>query len=321
MLDMSHHTSAKTLVSFVIPVHNEDSNLIWHHQLIRNYLEERSIKAEFVYVDDGSTDNSLNIIKQLHDTDSSTRYVSFSKNFGKEAATSAGIQHARGDAVIIIDADGQHPITLLDDFIREWRNGFKVVVGVRKSNQNEGVIKAYGSKLFYLMLRILGSDASSQSGLTDFRLIDRVVIDEFNKLTEHNRMTRNLIDWLGFKRKLIPFHANARHAGSASYSLRKLLKLAVDGIVKHSTRPLKLIGLLGAAISFVSGLVAAFLVVEQYILNDPMGLGVTGTAIVAIFLSFMIGIVLFCQGLLALYLENVYYETQNRPLFVIEEEA
>lgn len=309
------------LISLVIPVFNEAGNIEWHYEHITKYLDTKSIAAEVIYVDDGSTDNSLELIKKIAQENSNVHYVSFSRNFGKEAATTAGIRKAKGDAVVLIDADGQHPIELISTFIEEWHKGYPVVIGVRESNQGEGFVKSFGSKLFYAFLRMLGSNASTQSGLTDFRLIDRKVVDEFNKLTEHNRVTRNLLDWLGYKRKLVPFHANARHAGTASYSFRKLLKLAVDGIVKHSTRPLKFIGLLGAIVSLVSAFVGIFLVVEQYLMNDPLSLGVTGTAIVAIFLSFMIGIVLFCQGLLALYLENVYYETQNRPLFIIEEES
>lgn len=318
---MSLKSSKNILLSIIIPVHNEADNIAWHHQHITKFLVAQSINAEFIYVNDGSSDSSLDLIKQLAQGDSTVHYISFSRNFGKEAATTAGLRRAKGDAAILIDADGQHPIELIGSFIKEWLAGYDVVVGMRQSNQSEGFVKALGSKLFYLFLRVLGSGTSTQSGLTDFRLIDRKVVDEYNRLTEHNRLTRNLIDWLGYSRKLVPFHANARHAGAASYSFRKLLKLAVDGIVKHSTRPLKFIGLLGALISLISGVAAAFLVVEQYILNDPLGLGVTGTAILAIFLSFMIGIVLFCQGLLALYLENVYYETQNRPLFIIKEEG
>lgn len=318
---MTANTTKARLISFVIPVHNEAPNLEWHHRIIADYLKSRHIDAEIIYVDDGSTDESLSIIRELAEKNANTYFITFSRNFGKEAATTAGIKRARGDAVVVIDADGQHPIKLVDEFIKEWHEGYQVVVGVRMSNQKEGLIKAVGSRLFYSFLAILGSSASTQAGQTDFRLIDRKVVDEFNRLTEHNRVTRNLIDWLGYKRKLVPFHADARHAGTASYSFRKLLKLAIDGIVKHSTRPLKLIGLVGALISLLSGALGTFLVIEQYAMNDPLNLGVTGTAIVAVFLSFMIGIVLFCQGLLALYLENVYYETQNRPLFIIEQEG
>jgi dolichol-phosphate mannosyltransferase len=195
------------------------------------------------------------------------------------------------------------------------------VIGVRKSNTKASFVKKAGSRLFYAILRFLGSDESTQDGLTDFRLIDRKIIDEYNKLSEHNRVTRNLLDWLGYKRKLVPFEAKERHAGVASYSFRKLCKLAIDGIVKHSTKPLKFIGLLGFFISLLSFVILAFWIIDMYALSDPLRLGITGTAILGVFSGFMIGIVLTCQGLLALYIENIYYETQGRPLYIIEEES
>jgi dolichol-phosphate mannosyltransferase len=303
----------------IIPVHNEQENLEWHHDKILKHLKTLDLTFEIIYVNDGSTDNSLSILKKLS-KDTQTHFISFSRNFGKESATTAGLKKAKGEAIVIIDGDGQHPIELIDTFIKEWEAGYQVVIGVRESNKGEGIIKAFGSKLFYAFLRVLGSNESTVSGLTDFRLLDRRVVDEYNKLTEHNRIARNLIDWLGFKRKLIPFHANERHAGVASYSVSKLFKLAVDGIIKHSTKPLKFIGGAGFIISFISAILAIFIIIEQYILRDPLELFISGTALLAVFLSFMVGVVLVCQGLLALYIENVYYETQNRPLFIIDEE-
>jgi polyisoprenyl-phosphate glycosyltransferase len=310
------------VISLIIPVHNEQDNLEWHHGVIAEYFNKRELTYEIVYVDDGSQDNSLEIIKSLHKAHPEhIRYIALSRNFGKEAAVSAGIHSSKGKATVIIDADGQHPIELLDIFVDEWHKGYDVVIGRREANKGEGAVKKYGSKLFYFMLRLISGKSSTLPGSTDFRLIDQKVVAEYNKLTERNRLARNLIDWLGFKQSIVPFSANERHAGKASYSFRKLTKLALDGVVAHSTRPLKFISLLGFLISTVSVIAATFLVVESYILDDPLHLGVTGVAILALFLSFLIGIVLVCQGLLALYLESVYYETQNRPLYVIREEG
>ena len=311
----------RPLISIVVPFFNEQENLDWHHEKMASYLATLPIDYEFVYINDGSSDESLNIIRQIANANSSVRYISFSRNFGKEAATTAGLANARGDAAVIIDADGQHPIELVGTFIEEWQSGYATVIGIRKEDGEKRLLKRLGSHLFYFILRVIGSDNSSQHGLTDFRLIDRKIIDAYNRLSEHNRVTRNLLDWLGFTRKLIPFEAEERHAGVASYSLRKLTKLAIDGVVKHSTRPLKFIGIIGLIVSFITALLGLFIIVEQYLLNDPLHLYFTGSAQLAIFLSFMVGIVLFCQGLLALYIENVYYETQNRPLYVIEEQS
>lgn len=311
----------KHLISMIVPFFNEEENLEWHHKKMSKFLSTLDINFEFIYVNDGSTDNSLPVIRALSEKDYKVSYISFSRNFGKEAATTAGLRKAKGDAAVMIDSDGQHPIEVVEEFIKQWQSGVKQVIGVRKEDGEKRVFKRIGSHGFYFVLKLLGGNQSSQHGLTDFRLIDRQIIDEYNRMTEHNRITRNLLDWLGFSRSLVPFEAEERHAGEATYSMRKLTKLALDAVVKHSTRPLKFIGLAGVVISFVTALLALFIVVENYILSDPLLLNITGTALLAVFLSFMVGIVLVCQGLLALYIENVYYETQNRPLFIIEEDS
>lgn len=317
---MSTQQMHKCLISIIVPAFNEAENLEWHHDEMTSYLEKNNLRYEFLYVNDGSTDGTLDILKSLCKNNSKTHFVSFSRNFGKEPATAAGIAKAKGDVALIIDADGQHPIELLGTFLKKYKEGFEVVAGVRASNIGEGAVKKYGSKLFYYLLKAV-SGKDSVPGSTDFRLIDRKVMDAFNDLTERNRVTRNLIDWLGFKRIEIPFNAKERHAGEATYSVRKLFTLAINGIISHTTRPLKFIALLGGIISFISFVALITMVVEKYILNDPLGLSISGVAILAVFISFSIGIVLICQGLLALYLESVYHEAQNRPLYVISEEA
>jgi len=321
---MSKHPSPPShpLISFVIPLHNEASNLEWHYKHIVEFMHGKPLAYELRYVDDGSKDASLDILKKLHAQDPShVHYVSFSRNFGKEAATSAGLQSAKGDAMVIMDGDGQHPLETVDTFIAQWQAGAQVVIGVRETNQKEGVVAKTGSKTFYQLLKMLDSDQEVVSKSTDFRLLDRQVVDEFNKLTERNRIARNLIDWLGFRRAFVPFHALERHGGEPAYSFEKRFKLALDGLIKHSTKPLKFIGGLGFIIATLSALAAIAVIVETYLLGDPLNLSITGTGILALMLSFMVGIVLICQGLLALYLEDVFHETQNRPLFIINEKA
>lgn len=311
--------SAKKTLNIIIPAYNEQDNLAWQFGKIRDFFGSRDLAYKIIYVDDGSADNTLQVIKELHSKHPTiVRYISLSRNFGKEAATSAGLSAVDGDAAIIMDGDGQHPIELVDSFVELWQQGNDVVIGIRTSNVNEGFIKKYGSKLFYVVLKFIGGK-DVVAGTTDFRLIDRKVIDEFNKLTERNRVTRNLIDWLGYKRAEVPFEAAERHAGTATYSFRKLIKLALDGIVSHSTRPLKLIALLGSFISAGSAILGIVLAVQKYVLGDPIGLSITGSALLALFVTFLVGVVLVCQGLLALYLESVYYEAQNRPLYVVKE--
>lgn len=308
------------LISFILPVHNEAGNLEWHYTKIKEFLDKHQIKYEIVYVDDGSTDDSMAELKSLTLKDEAVRYLSLSRNFGKEAAISAGIKEANGDAIIVIDADGQHPIDVAAEFLVEWQNGIDVVVGVRKENEKEGLVKRYGSKLHYKILSYL-TGGDTIPGSTDFRLIDRKVADEFNKLTEHNRIARGLIDWLGFKRSYIEFSSAARHSGKASYSFRKLVRLALHSFVSQSTKPLQFTGFLGFIVTIVAFFGCVFLGIEEYILNDPLNLAITGTAMLALFLSFLVGLVLICQWLLALYVESIHNETQNRPLYIIDQKS
>jgi glycosyltransferase involved in cell wall biosynthesis len=308
------------LVSLVVPVHNELGNLAWHHEKIVDFLRTEKIKHEIIYVDDGSNDGSLEAIKKLADQDPDIRYISLSRNFGKEAATSAGIRQSKGDAVIMIDADGQHPVELVGAFLKDWQNGYDVVVGLRKQNKKEGLVKRYGSKLHYWILSSL-TNGDTIPGSTDFRLIDRKVANEFNRLTEHNRITRGLIDWLGFKKSYVAFTSPARHSGKATYNFKKLVRLALHSFISQSTKPLQLTGVLGAIVTVAAAVTGIFLLIENYVLGDPLNLAITGTAMLALFLSFLVGLVLICQWLLALYVESIHNETQNRPLYVISEKS
>ena len=313
---MAAPDSPTPTLSIVIPVYNESANLERLMRELVPYLDQQGWSYELVFVNDGSTDDSGEYLQRLAREDERVRYLAFSRNFGKEAATTAGLRAARGQAVIMYDADGQFPYRLIGEFVAAWQDGAEVVVGVRRSNQNEGWVKRYGSVVFY---RILGTltEGNSFAGATDFRLMDRQVVDAFNELSERNRMTRALIDWLGFKRAYIAFDAGAREGGRAGYNFRKLAGLALHTFVAQSTQPLKFTGALGIVVMVVSAVLGVFMVTEKYVLHDPLGLQITGTAILAVFLTFLVGVVLGCQGLLALYIESIHNETQNRPLYVL----
>lgn len=308
------------LISIVIPVYNEEANLEWHHKLIIEQMRKSGTNFEIIYINDGSSDGSLTILKKLSTKSAKTRYLSFSRNFGKEPATSAGLHAAKGDAVVMVDADGQHPIEILDQFIEKWESGDKVVIGIRTANKDEGFVKRYGSKVFNSILKTM-TDNNSPKGSTDFRLIDRRVVDEFKKLNEHNRITRGLIDWLGFQRGYVYFSASERHAGKAAYSVRKLITLAVHALVSQTTKPLQFTGYLGAFVMLVSVGLGLFLIIEGLVLGDPWRLGVTSSGLLVLFISFLVGVVLTCQWLLALYIENIHNETQGRPLYIIDEQS
>ena len=306
------------LISIIIPTYDESANIPLIYKKIKEVflLIKDSYKYEIIFVDDGSTDNSLEILEGLAGNDKNVKYLEFSRNFGKEFATSAGIQYSKGDAAIMVDADLQHPIELIPEFIEKWENGADVVIGVRRKNKGEGLIKKVGSFIFYKILNLI-TDKKTIPQSTDFRLIDKKVINEFNLLTERTRMTRGLIDWLGFRRELVYFVANERKHGKPSYSNFKLVKLAISAVFSQSLFPLKFSGYLGLFISFISGSVGLFIFIEKYILEDPLNMRFSGSAILAVIILFLVGIMLCCLGLIALYIGNIQKEVANRPMYII----
>lgn len=313
----------RKIISLVIPAYNEQPGMLkFHKKILIPAIESiKNYEVELIYVDDGSADSTRSILQDIAKSDPRVRVVCLSRNFGKEIALTAGVSIAKGDAVICLDADGQHPPSILNEFIDKWEKGAKAVVGVRKENTNEGVIKKYGSKLFYkLFNKLSGSKQKLMPRSTDYRLIDKCVQKEFMKFSERNRITRGLIDWLGFKRDYVYFDAPERLAGKANYKTKELAKLALNSFVSLSVRPLLFFGYVGLAIFLLSLILGLFIIIEQYILGDPMGLKITGSASLGIFISCLVGIVLMSQSMISIYLSHIHAQTQGRPLFVIDEE-
>lgn len=308
-----------SLISIIVPVYNERAGLAMFHQELTAVLATMPEHTyEIVYCNDGSTDGSADIIRTLHKNDPRVRLLSLSRNFGKEITTTAGLHAATGEAIITLDADGQHPVELLPKFIAKWQAGKKVVIGVRTANEREGTIKRYGSKLFYRLFSRLAA-VQLVPGATDYRLIDKSVQAEFARMNERNRITRGLIDWLGFDRDYIYFKAKARQAGEASYSVRKLVKLAVDSIISLSISPLYMVAYIGAIVLPVSVLIGVVML-GNVILGDPLALHATASAYVIVFMLFLIGVLLVSQGIIGLYLSHIHTETQNRPLYIIDKD-
>jgi len=308
----------KKLISIIIPIYNEEKNIPLIYAETKKVLGGLKDKYDYeiIFIDDGSEDYSIWVLKKLAFMDDKIKYLQFSKNFGKEIATSAGINNSRGDAVIMLDADLQHPPELIREFLEKWENGAEIVVGIRNKNKGEGLIKKFGSFLFYKIINLISVTRIVPQS-TDYRLLDRVVADEFNRFTERSRMTRGLIDWLGFRRDYVYFDAEQRINGNAGYSTLKLIKLALSGFISLSLFPLKFAGYLGIAIVLFSWPLGIFIFVEKYILNDPWGMSFSGPAILAVIILFLIGIVLICMGLMALYIGNIQNEVMNRPMYVV----
>lgn len=306
-------------LSVVVPVYNEGQGMRAFHAELTKVLDTVMPNAyEIIYCNDGSTDSTFSVLSDIANDHPGVRVLSLSRNFGKETATTAGIHEAKGEAILMLDADGQHPVELIPKFIKRWQAGIKVVVGIRTDNQREGVVKRYGSRLFYWVFnRFTGMKLVP--GLSDFQLIDASVQREFRRLSEHNRITRGLIDWLGFPREYITFKAKPRLNGQAGYSFKKLFKLAIDSVISLSISPLYITAYIGAIVLPISLLLVLFMV-GNWLLGDPVGLRATGSAYLGVFMLFLVGILLVSQGIIGLYLSHIHTETQNRPLYIVDEE-
>jgi len=305
------------LISLLIPVHNEAKNLPALYRALFSVLEKINYDFEIIFINDGSRDESLIEVNKLKALDERIKLLDFSRNFGKEIALTAGLNNCHGEAAIMLDADLQHPVELIPEFIAKWEAGAQVVVGVREKNTKEGVIKKFGSKIFYGIINKI-SEIKITPNSTDFRLVDRTVIDEFNRFTEHGRMTRALIDWLGFERDYVTFHAAARYAGEASYGFCKLLRLALNSFISLSLFPLKLAGYLGVFIIFTVGPFGLYVLIGKYITHWAYASSFSGPAQLAFLLAFLVGVILSALGLISLYIASVHAEVIARPLYVVK---
>jgi dolichol-phosphate mannosyltransferase len=317
---MKMTTHKKSLISIVIPVYNEVAGLQTFHAFLTEVVNSLDdYRFELLYCNDGSTDGSHIALKEIAENSKNVRVISLTRNFGKEIATTAGLQHAKGEAVITIDADGQHPVSCIPEFLAHWRQGAKVVIGLRDSVYYGSYIRKMGSRGFYYIINKF-SHSKMAPRSTDYRLIDREVQQLFVDMTEHNRITRGLIDWLGYKPTFITFQVNERIFGAATYSISRLFKLAVDSIIASSLAPLYLAAFLGAIILPVSVLLGIVMVVDA-LAGDPLGWRATGTAYGMVAILFLIGLLMISQGIVGLYLSHIHSETQNRPLYVINNEG
>lgn len=307
----------KTL-SIIVPAYNEEKNIRPFYDAFKGVFQslENKYQYELIFVNDGSTDHTDDEIGKIVATDDRVRYIDFSRNFGKEIATTAGINLCSGDACMILDADLQHPVELIPDFVKKWEEGFEVVVGIREKSKSDSWIKILGGKVFYWLLNQI-ADTKIIPNATDFRLLDRVVIDEFNHFSEAKRLTRGLIDWLGFKRAYITFQANDRLHGTASYSIWKLAKLALHSFMSLSLFPLKVAGYIGIFITTLSLISGSYIFIGKYFFHWYWALTFSDSEDLAIFIVFLVGILLMSIGLISIYIANIHEEVIKRPLYVM----
>jgi dolichol-phosphate mannosyltransferase len=310
------HVELGRVIAIVVPVFREAGNLPHLYERLETVIRQLPQYGwEYIFVNDGSPDDSMPVLRGLARQDKRIKVIDFSRNFGKEIALTAGVQATYADAVITMDADLQHPPELIPRLVSEWEKGAEVVATIRNSIQRQPLLRRMGSRVYYwVMARISGLDMASKT--TDFRLLDQRVVEAFRDVTERQRMFRGVIDWMGFRKVYVEFDAPARAEGSAGYSYGKLWKLALNSITAFSLLPLRLTGYLGLAITAGSGLLLAWMLIANYILGLRM---FTPLAIVVVINTFLIGIVLMAIGLVALYIGTIHTEVTNRPLYVIRE--
>jgi len=267
-------------------------------------------------VDDGSTDRSGEILRDIVQRHPNMRYVAFSRNFGHEAATTAGVDHAEGDAVVIMDADLQDPPEVVPDLVAKWREGYHVVYAKRARRKGESAWKRATSWLFYRMLRRIGEiDIPADTG--DFRLMDQRVARQFRRCREQSRFVRGLVAWAGYKQTAVEYERDERHAGDTKYGFFRLLWLALDACVGFSAAPLRLSSFLGFIVCLFSLIMAAVIVVQKIVWGIP----IPGYALLAVGMFMLGGVQLAVIGLLGEYVARIYRQTQARPLYLIGEKS
>lgn len=303
----------KVRFSLVVPVYNEEAVIGETNRRLTAVMEGLAAPYEIIYINDGSIDGTAGLLRKFCLANSNIKMISFSRNFGHQTAITAGMDHAAGQAVIIIDADLQDPPEIIPDMIERWKEGYEVVYGRRISRQGETWLKKTSASLFYRFLRKL-TDVDIPVDVGDFRLIDARVCDALLKITEHNRYVRGLISWLGFRQTFTDYVRAPRFAGQTKYPLRKMLKLAIDGITSFSYKPLRLGIGLGMALSILSFLFAVFVFVARLfdlIVMEP------GYASLMCVILFFFGIILIILGIIGEYIGRVFEEAKGRPLYII----
>lgn len=301
------------LLSIVVPCYREEESLPLFYDEVSKVLASVDIDYEIIFVDDGSTDNTLSVMYGLSEEDSKVHYISFSRNFGKEAAMYAGLANAKGDYVAIMDADLQDPPRLLPEMIELLEEGkYDSVATRRVSRQGEPVIRSFFARTFYKIINKI-SDADIVDGARDFRLMKREMVDAVVAMTEYNRFSKGIFGWIGFKTYWMPFENVERVAGETKWSFWKLVKYAIDGIFNFSQVPLKISSWTGLTMTFVSVLLLIYIVVKRVIFGNPVA-GWASTACIIIFVG---GIQLFCMGIMGQYIARIYMETKNRPHFIV----
>lgn len=304
-------------ISIIVPCYNEEKALPYFYKEIYKVASEMSnIDFEFIFVDDGSKDNTLCILRELRKQDERCRYISFSRNFGKEAAIYAGLENAKGDYVAMMDADLQDPPKLLKEMYDAIKNeGYDCAATRRVDRKGEPIIRSFFARKFYKIINKI-SNADIVDGARDFRLMTRQMVDAILKMNEYNRFSKGIFGWVGFNTKWIAYENVDRVAGETKWSFWKLLIYAIEGIIAFSTVPLSIAAVVGIMFFIVALIMIGFIIVRTLIWGDPT----SGWPSLVCIIFFASGIQLFCTGILGQYLAKTYLETKKRPIYLVKEE-
>lgn len=305
----------KKLISYVFPIYNESGNIDLLYETINKLLKPVSTyDFEIIFINDGSRDDSLEKLIAIQQKDDRIKVINFARNFGHQLAVTAGLDHASGDAVIIMDSDMQDPPQVSLELIKKWEEGYEVVYAQRRTRKDT-FFKKLTAKWFYITLQKL-ADIDIPRNTGDFRLLDRKVVDALGQCREHNRFLRGMVSFLGFNQTAVLFDRDERHAGETNYPLKKMLKLASDGIIGFSSVPLKLIGKVGYFISVISFLGILYAIGMKIFQPDVT---VHGWTMMIIAILFIGGVQMIMLGVLGSYIGRIYTEVQNRPLYLISQ--
>lgn len=305
----------KELVSVVVSCYNEEEVIPIFYDEIKKIAKKMDyVNFEFLFVDDGSKDNTLKIVKDLSKDDSRVKYISFSRNFGKEAAMNAGLSYSKGDYVVVMDADLQDPPKYLIDMYNYLKDGYDVAATRRITRKGEPVVRSFFSKLWYKLIDKM-SDTEMVDGARDFRMMRRKVVDAILSLSEYNRYSKGIFSFVGFKTKWISYENVKRAAGKTKWSFWQLFKYALDGMTSFSTAPLLLASLFGILFCFIALIAIIFVIIRTLIYGDPVG----GWPSLVCIILLVGGIQLLCIGTIGRYLSKVYLETKKRPIYIVDE--
>ncbi|MDH7796481.1 MULTISPECIES: glycosyltransferase family 2 protein [unclassified Beijerinckia] len=301
-------------ISVVVPMYNEAENLSPLIARLVPVLERCAASFEVVFVDDGSRDNTLDVLRAAHAVDPRLGGISFSRNFGKEVAIAAGLDHARGDAVVIMDADLQHPPEVIETFVERWHAGFQNVYAQRTDREGDSPLRRWLTEKFYEMFAIFG-ETRLPPGAGDFRLLDRKAVSALRAMPERARFSKGLYAWIGFRSTGVPFTVADRAHGESKFSYRKLTRFALDGLMSFTTLPLRIWTFIGTLVSTIALLLAAYFLLK----TAAYGVDVPGYASLIVSILFFAGIQLMSLGILGEYVGRIFAEVKRRPLYLIAE--